>query len=203
MKIRKKHKKITFRKKLHCKSRGAEACIAGLHSWRDALHLATRAIAFSGAPLSAVNAAAAVCGGLRSSSGVFKSSTEWSWTFHLLRSAVKVKVQLDIVAFNAMLGAAAGAFAWPSALSHFSALQEHGLSPDRITYSAFAFLPWQSALRLAFDMMRQSLRSDACSLLKSAASAATSGSKWQLGLGFLSEDQAQDSAATNLNSKHI
>lgn len=109
------------------------------------------------------------------------------------------------MAFNAMLGAAAGASSnamqWHSALTHFLALREHGLSPDRITYSAFAGLPWQSALRLAFDMMRQSLRSDSrISLLKSAAASAenaatSASSKWQLCLGFLSEDQdkAQDS----------
>eukprot|EP00435_Cladocopium_sp_Y103_P068042 s206_g30.t4 len=171
------------------------ACIAGL-DWCNGLHLlAISTTSTGGRLLSAVNAAAAVCGGLRSSSGVasrqrktvqnlqripksqehseMSEKSNWSWSLELLQSAVKAEVKLDIVAFNAMVGAASGASGWQQAVNHFSALQRKSMSPDRITFSTFQVLPWQGALQLAHDMKRQSLRGDSqLSMLKSAAASA-------------------------------
>ncbi|CAL1132868.1 unnamed protein product [Cladocopium goreaui] len=175
------------------------ACIAGL-DWCNGLHLLaiadTSTTSTGRRLLSAVNAAAAVCGGLRSSSGVTSprkiqnsqntpkwtqwtqkheksQESNWHWSLELLQSAVKAEVKLDIVAFNAMVGGSGASSGWQQAVNHFSALQRHGMLPDRITFSTFHVIPWQGALQLTHDMIRQSLRGDSqLSMLKSAAASA-------------------------------
>lgn len=178
----------------------SEACIAGL-DWCNGLHLLaiadTSTTSTGRRLLSAVNAAAAVCGGLRSSSGVTSprktqnsqntpkwtqwtpqkhersQESNWHWSLELLQSAVKAEVKLDIVAFNAMVGGSGASSGWQQAVNHFSALQRHGMLPDRITFSTFHVIPWQGALQLTHDMIRQSLRGDSqLSMLKSAAASA-------------------------------
>ena len=176
----------------------SQACIAGLDSWRDGLHLATSTeLIWTKRPLSAVNAAAAVCGGLRSSSGKTgktAASTNWFWALQLLRSSVTAEVELDIVAFNAMVGVDT----WQRSLGHFGQMQHSRVSPDRITYSAF-HVPWRCALQMAmltrYTSQSPESHESHVSMLKSAAASAetatTPGSKlWQICLSIFDEDKA-------------
>lgn len=95
--------------------------------------------------LSAVNACAAVCGGLRSSTAQEDQRearvSEWPWSLQVLGTC---GLRLDLVSFNAWLGATP---TWQKALPLLASLQEASLQADRIT-SSHLRLPWSRSLRI-------------------------------------------------------
>ena len=110
-------------------------CISALE-WRKGLELLIP-------ELSAVNAGAAVCAGLRSATALEDvrewRASNWPWSLQVLRSC---GLRLDLVSFNTYLGATAD---WQKALCLLGGLEEASLQADRITCSHLR-LPWSRCL---------------------------------------------------------
>lgn len=160
--------------------------MAGLE-WANALEL----LRHGPQHVSVINAAAAVCGGLRSSSPQSGATRQrnWFWSCCVFQSASKAEVELDMVSFNAMVGASTSA-GWERTLLPFTSLEQEGLRPDNITFSFFSALPWFSALQLLTQLAKQNLKVSAKSA--SAAAAAARPARWQLCLNFVGRSSDED-----------
>ncbi|CAE8604515.1 unnamed protein product [Polarella glacialis] len=110
---------------------------------------------------------------------------EWQGALSALSEAREQSLDVNVICFNAALGACARAAQWQPALAVLQNMPALGIQPDPISYSsvmqAFDGRLWPKVLGL-FEALRGSgLRSDAV-LLSSAVSSCSSGRRWEQAL---------------------